>query len=166
MCQFLVNMIVIISMFGWLLSVAWLHEPSRREPGSRDATNLLAPTEPGPGCFEYCASLAPYLHACNQTHLARVESGWQQSNIASHDASTRKYRQPNTLNVTGLLSLSIECKPAIAWGFDWASVVSFIQHETLASFIYGCSCWLVAASILGRHSLKLYSLRSFLFVTV
>jgi hypothetical protein len=32
-------------MFGWLLSVVWLYEPDQREPGSRDATNLLAPTE-------------------------------------------------------------------------------------------------------------------------
>jgi hypothetical protein len=57
--------------------------------------------------------------------------------------------------VIGLLSLSIECKPVIAWGFDRASVVSFIQHETLASSIYECTRWLVAVSILDRHSLKL-----------
>lgn len=59
-----------MGMFGWLLFVAWLHELGRREPGSRDATNLLAPTEPGPGCFEYRVSLAPHLHAGNQTHTS------------------------------------------------------------------------------------------------
>jgi hypothetical protein len=62
-------------LFGWLLPVARLHEPGRRESGSRDTTNLLAPAEPGPGCFKYRASLTPHPHAGNQTHLARVESG-------------------------------------------------------------------------------------------
>jgi hypothetical protein len=57
-------------MFGWLLSVAWLHEPGRREPGSRDAINLLAPAESGSGCFEYRASLTLHLHVGNQTHTS------------------------------------------------------------------------------------------------
>jgi hypothetical protein len=65
-------------MFGWLLSVACLYELDRRclyeldrrEPSSRDATNLLASAEPAPGRFEYRASLAPYLHAGNQTHTS------------------------------------------------------------------------------------------------
>ena len=57
-------------MFGWLLSLAWLHEPGRRNPGSRDATNLLAPGEPGPECFDYRASLVPHLHVGNQTHTS------------------------------------------------------------------------------------------------
>jgi hypothetical protein len=58
--------------FGWLLSIAWLHKPGRRKPGSRDATNLLAPAEPGPRCFEYRASLVPHLHADNQTHTSHA----------------------------------------------------------------------------------------------
>jgi hypothetical protein len=37
-------------LFGWLLPVARVHEPGRREPGFRDATNLLASAEPGLRC--------------------------------------------------------------------------------------------------------------------
>jgi hypothetical protein len=61
-----------VLLFGWLLRVARLHEPGRREPGSRDTTNLLAPVEPGSGCFKYRASLAPHLHAGNQTHTSHA----------------------------------------------------------------------------------------------
>lgn len=61
-----------IRLFGWLLRVARLHEPGRREPGSRDVTNLLAPTEPGPECFKYRASLVSHLHAGNQTYTSHV----------------------------------------------------------------------------------------------
>jgi hypothetical protein len=57
-------------LFGWFLPVARLHEPGRRELDSRDATNLHASAEPGQGCFKYCASLAPHLHAGNQTHTS------------------------------------------------------------------------------------------------
>jgi hypothetical protein len=61
-----------IRLFGWLLRVARLHEPGRQEPGSRDATNFLVLAEPGPGCFKYRASLAPHLHAGNQTHTSHA----------------------------------------------------------------------------------------------
>jgi hypothetical protein len=59
-------------MFGWLLPVARLYEPGRRESGSRDVINLLEPAEPGPGCFKYRASLTPHLHAGNQTHTSHA----------------------------------------------------------------------------------------------
>jgi hypothetical protein len=65
------NKIIVINiyyLFGWLLAVVWLHELDRREPGSRDATNLLVPAEHGPECFKYRASVVPHLHTGNQTH--------------------------------------------------------------------------------------------------
>jgi hypothetical protein len=61
---------VVYRLFGWLLRIARLHDPGRREPGSRDATNLLAPVEPGSGCFKYRVSLALYLHVGNHTHTS------------------------------------------------------------------------------------------------
>jgi hypothetical protein len=62
----------IIRLFGLLLRVTRLHEPGRRDPGSRDVTNLLAHAKPGPECFKYRVSLAPHLHADNQTHTSHA----------------------------------------------------------------------------------------------
>jgi hypothetical protein len=59
-------------LFSWLLRVARLYKLGRQEPGSRDTTDLLAPAEPGPGCFKYRASMTLYLHAGNQTHTSHA----------------------------------------------------------------------------------------------
>jgi hypothetical protein len=64
--------LVAIRLFGWLLPVARLHESGRRELSFRDANNLLAHAESGPGCFKYRASLTPHLYAGNQIHTSHA----------------------------------------------------------------------------------------------
>src|SRR5688572_29470583 len=80
-------------MFGWLLHVARLHEPCWREPGSRDATNLLASVEPGSGCFKYRASLTPHLHARNQTHTSHAYSLVNNNQTLAHCILRCKHQQ-------------------------------------------------------------------------
>jgi hypothetical protein len=51
------------NMFGWLLSVAWLHESGRREPACRDAINSLVSAEPDQDALNIVRA---WLHICTQ----------------------------------------------------------------------------------------------------
>jgi hypothetical protein len=93
--------------FFWLASprnLTWLYDPDRREPRSRDTTNLLTPVEPSPGRFKYRASLTSRLHISKQTHLAlymskRVGPGGRPG--ARHEKSPARTRPGTVANGLG-----------------------------------------------------------------
>jgi hypothetical protein len=139
-------------MFGWLLPVVRLHELGRCKLGFRDVTNLLAPIEPGSGCFKYRGA---WLHICTQVtkHTPHTRRAWLTTTkhqlIASRNANTSKYRQPNTCSVINLGSGICACislspnRIVLPFLFSYENDASPSLHNWLP-------CYYIIAPILWR----------------